>query len=197
MKRTKRIALTALLCTAPAVLTTSLRGQDGTGSGDRNIRHVLFISIDGMHALDLATCVKMATCPAIAQIAAQGLNYTNASTSKPSDSIPAMSAILTGGSPAVTGMYYDDAYNRSWFAPTNLTCSGTPGAVIDLKFAINLNADGTGGVDPANMPSHLLNGFCTPFLPHNMMLLNTVFEIVISFLEPTASSEKRPSYEFL
>src|SRR5437899_3011221 len=130
MKRTKRMALTVLLCTAPAIFTTSLRGQDGTGSGDQKIRHVLFISIDGMHALDLALCVKTGTCPAIAQIAAQGLNYSNASTSKPSDSIPATAAIFTGGSPAVTGMYYDDAYNRSWFAPSNTTCTGAPGTTF-------------------------------------------------------------------
>ena len=94
-------------------------------------------------------------------------------------------------------MYYDDAYNRSWYAPTNLTCSGTPGAVIDLKFAINLNPDGTGGVDPAKMPRQIVNGVCTPVLPHNMMRLNTVFEIVRSTLGRTAYSEKRPAYEFL
>ena len=69
--------------------------------------------------------------------------------------------------------------------------------MIDLKFAINLNPDGTGGVDPAKMPRQLVNGVCTPVLPHNMMRLNTVFEIVRSTLGRTAYSEKRPAYEFL
>src|SRR5438477_4701106 len=94
-------------------------------------------------------------------------------------------------------MYYDDAYNRAWFAPTNTTCSGTPGTTIDLKFAINLNPDGTGGVDPAKMPRQIVNNVCTPVLPHNMLRINTVFEIVRNTLGRTAYSEKRPAYEFL
>ena len=164
---------------------------------DHKIRRVLVISIDGMHALDMALWVKNHPTSALGKLSAQGINFTNASTTKPSDSIPSTVGIFTGGSPAVGGMYYDDAYNRSWFAPTNLTCTGTPGAMIDLKFAINLNPDGTGGVDPAKMPRQLVNGVCTPVLPHNMMRLNTVFEIVRYTLGRTAYSEKRPAYEFL
>ena len=164
---------------------------------DHKIRRVLVISIDGMHALDMALWVKNNPNSALGKLSVQGLNFTNASTTKPSDSIPSTVGIFTGGSPAVGGMYYDDAYNRSWFAPTNLTCSGTPGATIDLKFAINLNPDGTGGVDPAKMPRRLGNTGCTPVLPHNMMRLNTVFEVVKSTLGRTAYSEKRPAYEFL
>jgi hypothetical protein len=164
---------------------------------DHKIRRVLVISIDGMHALDMALWVKSHPTSALGMLSAQGVSYTNASTTKPSDSIPSTVGIFTGGSPASGGMYYDDAYNRAWFAPTNLTCSGTPGVVIDLKFAINLNPDGTGGVDPTKMPRQLVNGVCTPVLPHNMMRLNTVFEIVRSTLGRTAYSEKRPSYEFL
>jgi hypothetical protein len=141
---------------------------------DHKIRRVLVISIDGMHALDMALWVKGHPTSALGKLSAQGINFTNASTTKPSDSIPSTVGIFTGGSPAVGGMYYDDAYNRSWFAPSNLTCTGAPGAVIDLKFAINANPDGTGGVDPAKMPRQLVNGVCTPVLPHNMMRLNTV-----------------------
>jgi hypothetical protein len=145
----------------------------------------------------MALWVKNHPTSALGKLSAQGLNFTNASTTKPSDSIPATVGIFTGGSPAVGGMYYDDAYNRNWFAPSNLTCIGTPGALIDLKFAINLNPDGTGGVDPAKMPRQLVNGVCGPVLPHNMMRLNTVFEVVRSTLGRTAYSEKRPAYEFL
>ncbi len=47
------------------------------------------------------------------------------------------------------------------------------------------------------MPRQLVNGVCTPVLPHNMLRINTVFEIVKSTLGRTAFSEKRPSYEFL
>jgi Type I phosphodiesterase / nucleotide pyrophosphatase len=181
-----------LLCMTSAQFSTSALFAD-----DHKIRRVLVISIDGMHALDMGLWVKSHPTSALGKLSAQGVNYTNASTTKPGDSIPATVGIFTGGSAAIGGMYYDDAYNRAWFAPTNVTCSGTPGAVIDLKFAINLNPDGTGGVDPAKMPRQMVNGVCTPVLPHNMMRLNTVFEVVRSTLGPTAYSEKRPSYDFL
>src|SRR5262245_7192005 len=124
MKKTKQWA-TFLLGLA-AVLFTS-RGAHGD---DHKIRRVLVISIDGMHALDMALWVKNHPTSNLARLSAQGVNYTNASTTKPSDSIPATVGIFTGGSPAAGGMYYDDAYNRAWFAPTNLTCTGTPGMVI-------------------------------------------------------------------
>src|SRR5207244_13406546 len=95
---------------------------------------------------------------ALAGLTARGVNFTNASTTKPSDSVPATVGIFTGGSPAIAGMYYDDAYNRAWFAPTNLTCTGTPGTVIDLKQGINLTPDGTGGADPNQSPTRLAHG---------------------------------------
>jgi hypothetical protein len=192
MKRSKYIAVSTLFYMTSALFSTSTLLGD-----DHKIRRVLVISIDGMHALDMALWIKSHPTSALGNLSAQGVNYTNASTTKPGDSIPATVGIFTGGSAAIGGMYYDDAYNRAWFAPTNLTCSGTPGAVIDLKFAINLNPDGTGGVDPKKMPRQIINGVCTPVLPHNMMRLNTVFEVVRSTLGPTAYSEKRPSYDFL
>src|SRR5580765_2136135 len=186
----------AIRC-APAMLglLTMLFGTKFAYGDDHKIRRVLVISVDGMHALDMALWVKRYPTSALGKLSAQGVNYTNASTTKPSDSIPSTVGIFTGGSPAVGGMYYDDAYNRAWFTPGNLTCSGTPGTLIDLKFAINLNPDGTGGVDPAKMPRQMVNGVCTPVLPHNMIRLNTVFEVVRS-LGLTAYSEKRPAYEF-
>ena len=78
------------------------------------------ISIDGMHAVDYKNCVDgIATvnggtpyCPALAELGKHGVNYVAASTSKPSDSFPGLTAIVTGGSPALTGVYYDVAYSR-------------------------------------------------------------------------------------
>src|SRR5260370_24853971 len=115
MKTTRSIAVTSLLCLSPALFTSALYADD-----DAKVSRVLVISIDGMHSLDLALWVKNNPTSALAQLAARGMNYTNASTTKPSDSIPATAAIFTRGSPAVTGMYYDHAYNRALVAPTNL-----------------------------------------------------------------------------
>jgi len=192
MKQSKRIASSTMLCLIPALLTTAALADD------HKIRSVLVISVDGMHALDFALFIKNNPSSALAGLAARGVNFTNASSTKPSDSIPSTVGIFTGGSPAIGGMYYDDAYNRAWFAPTNTTCTGPAGAVIDLKQGINAAPiDGSGGVDPNKVPRQLLNGVCTPVLPHNMMRLNTVFEVVRSVGGRTAYSEKRPSYDFL
>lgn len=154
------------------------------------------ISLDGMHSLDLALWIKNNPDSALAQLARRGMNFTNASTTKPSDSIPATAGIFTGGSPAVSGMYYDDAYNRAWF-PAGSNCIGTPGAVIDLKQGINLAPDGSAGIDPAKLPMQLVSGVCQPVFPHNMLRVNTIFEVVRSARRRTAYWEKRPSYELL
>ena len=89
------------------------------------IKHVLLISVDGMHAVDFANCANGIStvnngepyCPALAALGKTGVNYVAASTSKPSDSFPGLIAIVTGGSPALTGIYYDVAYARNLDAP--------------------------------------------------------------------------------
>ena len=53
------------------------------------------------------------------------INYVAASTSKPSDSFPGLTAIITGGSPALTGVYYDVAYSpRFARGPATTTGNG-------------------------------------------------------------------------
>jgi hypothetical protein len=179
------------------MLLSTLLSTTAAFGDDKKVRRVIVISLDGMHSLDLALWTKNHPTSALAQLSARGMNYTNASTTKPSDSIPGTVGMFTGGSPAVAGMYYDDAWHRGWFAPSNTTCTGAPGTVVDLKQGINLNLDGTGGVDPLKMPRQLVNGVCTPVLPHNMMRVNTIFEVLKLKNNRTAYSEKRPAYEFL
>ena len=41
-----------------------------------------------------------------------GAEYTNAHTSDPSDSDPGGTALMTGGDPRATGVYYDVEYNH-------------------------------------------------------------------------------------
>src|SRR5436305_2060695 len=73
----------------------SQENQNRTG-----IRHVLLISIDGMHALDFINCAQGISgvnggkpyCPNLAALAATGVNYLEASASKPSDSFPGLMA---------------------------------------------------------------------------------------------------------
>src|SRR6516164_2685365 len=96
------------------------------------IQHVLLISVDGMHAVDFLNCANGIStandaqpyCPNIAALGQTGVNYVAASTSKPSDSFPGLTAIVTGGSPALTGVYYDVAYSRDYNAPATTTGNG-------------------------------------------------------------------------
>jgi Type I phosphodiesterase / nucleotide pyrophosphatase len=97
------IALTAAMCWAPPA-NADERGHINNWNG---IRHVLLISIDGMHALDYANCVNAGTCPALAALGKTGVNYTRTSSSKPSDSAPGLMALVTGGTPRTVGVFYD------------------------------------------------------------------------------------------
>src|ERR1700739_2790877 len=99
------------------------------------IKHVLLISVDGMHAVDFTNCANGIStvnhgapyCPALAALAKTGINYVAASTSKPSDSFPGLTAIVTGGRPAPTGAHYHVAYSRNYDAPLNTTGNGVAG----------------------------------------------------------------------
>ena len=87
-------------------------------------RHVLLISIDGMHELDFENCVASNTCPNLKALRASGVSYTRTSTSKPSDSFPGLMAIVTGGTPKLVGAYYDVAYDRVLAPPAADTGNG-------------------------------------------------------------------------
>src|SRR5215472_11239910 len=95
-------------------------------AGDFGGKHVLLISIDGMHALDFQNCVTNHTCKNLATLGTQGVTYPNTSTAKPSDSFPGLMAIVTGGSPVSVGAWYDVAYDRILAPPTIETGNGNP-----------------------------------------------------------------------
>ena len=46
-----------------------------------------------------------------------------------SDSFPGLLALVTGGSPVTTGLFYDVSYDRAIFDPTNTTCTGGAGNI--------------------------------------------------------------------
>jgi hypothetical protein len=180
------------------LLSLGVSPAHGEDSANGKIHHVLLISLDGMHSLDMANFIKGHPQSALAQLAATGVNYTAASTTKPSDSFPSMVGIVTGGTPAVTGIYYDDAYNRA-LSPPGSNCT-TVGTAIDLKEGIDINPaapDGGGGIDPAKLPLDPKKG-CSPVYPHNLLRVNTIFEVIRGSKGGyTAYSEKRPSYDIL
>ena len=94
-----------------SLLSTCAGAQDRDHDWDHSsIRHVLLISIDGMHAVDFLNCSSgIATinsgtpyCPNLAALGTTGVNYVGASTSKPSDSFPGLMSIVTGATPRRT-----------------------------------------------------------------------------------------------
>lgn len=128
LKPMKFFALAAILAASTAVLTAQDRDHDHDWDHGP-IRHVLLISIDGMHAVDFLNCSKgMAGvnggepwCPHLASLRSEGVNYVAASTSKPSDSFPGLMSIVTGASPRTMGVYYDVAFDRSLDGPMKMT----------------------------------------------------------------------------
>jgi hypothetical protein len=177
---------------------------------DGPIKRVLLISIDGMHALDFANCAHGVNggpsyCPNIAELAERGVNYTQTSASKPSDSFPGLTALVTGGSPRSTGAFYDVSYDRSLSPPKVTTPYGIPGGQcpgqigtqvgFDEEIDIDLTKiDAGGGINPDYLPRDPKN-HCAPVYPHQFIRVNTLFEVVKAAGGYTAWSDKHQSYE--
>ena len=126
----QRFPLAAIVA---ALLTAAACAQDGGDAlANSSIKHVLLISIDGMHALDFKNCSHGIAgandgrpyCPNLAELATTGVNYVGANTSKPSDSFPGLMNIVTGATPRTMGVYYDVAYDRSLDGPAVATWYG-------------------------------------------------------------------------
>src|SRR6476659_4156655 len=108
-----------------ALLATSLAAQRRTAAAD--VKHVLLLSVDGLHALDVSRFVASHPSSALAELSRHGTTYTSARTPVHSDSFPGLLALVTGGLPVTHGIFYDVSYDREIFDPTNTTCSGAPG----------------------------------------------------------------------
>jgi len=173
---------------------------------DHHVRHVLLISVDGLHALDLANYVAAHKDSTLAALSQHGVTYTNNSTSTPSDSFPGLAALVTGGSPTTTGLWYDDTYNRALSPPAlsdglgdpGGACPGQVGTIVAWDEAVDKDLtrlDGGGGLDPQYLVRDPRNG-CRTLLPHEYLRVNTIFEVVHSHGGLTAWTDKHPSYEW-
>ncbi len=175
--------------------------NDENGDG-RQIKHVLLISVDGLHALDVANYVAAHPNSALATLASHGVTYSNARTPANSDSFPGLLALVTGGSPISHGLFYDVSYNRSIFDPTNTTCTGQPGNMQVFDESI----DQYSGTPPVSLnkininalPNHRdEDGNCVRYFPHNAMKSNTIFEVVKAAGGRTAWADKHPAYDLV
>ncbi len=216
----------ALLSLAAALSMGTATAQTNSDFLQGRIKRVLLISIDGMHAVDFLNCSKGISainngapyCPALAALGKTGLNYVAASTTKTSDSFPGLIGIVTGGSPAYTGIYYDVAYSRNYDAPAKTTGNGlgagpcTPfaaptGTTSEYEEGIDIDQTKLNGGAPgasltdgtiASIDSKRLirdpNNGCNPVWPWDFVRANTIFSVIHQAGGYAAWSDKHPAY---
>lgn len=227
MKASRRVLAGVAMALLLASSTLSA-AADTSPVGSGKIKHVLLLSIDGMHAVDFYNCANGIAganggapyCPNLAALSRTGINYVATVSSKPSDSFPGLAAIVTGGSPKSTGLYYDVAYDRSLDAPAVTTGTGlaagpcTPyavptGTTTDYDQGIEYNDTqlnggapgasmtdgGIASIDPGKLVRDPAMG-CAPVYPWNFVRTNTIFSVVHAAGGYTAWIDKHASYSF-
>lgn len=215
----------SLIMTAATISNATPSRAYAEGEGD-GIHHVLLVSIDGMHAVDYLNCSRGIStvnggkpyCPNLAELGETAVNYLDTSTSRPSDSFPGLTAIISGASPRTAGAYYDVAYDRVLAPPTILTGNGVAGGTCipgmpngtrtEYEEGIDKNqqyvngidgistANGDGGVnsiDPLKLIRDPYDG-CKPVYPWNFVRTNTIFGVAHAAGLYTAWSDKHPAY---
>ena len=223
MKHRPVRALAASLLASSFLASAVALADDDRPAVEPHYKHVLLISVDGMHAVDLKNWIASHPNGNFAKLATHGVRYPGAYTTGPSDSYPGMLAQVTGGTPKTAGLFYDDSYDRreypskAFYTSQGLTdpgCTGQAGAELtnfeeldrSYNFSTALVADYTGGgtlgqvytqLDPDNMQRKLVDGKCVPVFPHEYVRDNTIFEIIKAAGRRTVWSDKHPAYEDL
>jgi hypothetical protein len=181
----------------PAMAPAAQAAKIQPAQGKASVSRVLLISVDGLHSVDLANYIRTHPNSAMAQLSMNGVTYTSASTSDPSDSFPGLLTEVTGGTPKSTGVYYDDSYDRSLSAPgSNCSAQGTE---VVYDESVDMNSDlinGGGGINPDALPRDPANG-CQPLYPHSFLRVNTIFEVVKAAGLRTAWSDKHLAYDLV
>lgn len=199
-----RILLSVIACCVVGLAHAD--SDDGLIRSGHQVKHVLLISVDGLHALDLSNYVATHPDSTLADLSRHGVTYTNTSTSSPSDSFPGLASLVTGGSPVTTGLWYDDTYNRALSPPQETDGLGNPGGSCPGKIGTNVawdeavdidltRLDGGGGLNPKFLVRDPKRG-CKTILPHEYLRVNTIFEVVRAGGGRTAWTDKHPSYEW-
>ena len=193
----------SLVLTVCFSLFTSLLTFASDNSEEKGpvVRHVLLLSVDGLHALDVAKYVAAHPHSALAELVSHGTTYSDANTPQNSDSFPGLLALVTGGSPVTSGLFYDVSYDRTIFDPTNTTCTGSAGNMMVFDESVDkYNAQNVSlnVIDPAKLPRHIdEHGNCVALWPHSALRTNTIFEVVKGAGGRTAWEDKHPAYDLV
>ena len=191
------------------------RRTDGNRHPNQSaIKHVLLISVDGLHQSDLAWYDANHPDSELAKLTAAGAEYTSAHTPIPSDSDPGMTAQMTGGNPRTTGVYYDDEYNHALLPAGTTSCHGQPtGAQVIYDSPDDIDptrldaGQGLSGLPGSilqmtGQPQNLLLAStfpvdprtCQPVTPNEYLKVNTIFNVAHDAGLLTAWSDKHPIY---
>jgi type I phosphodiesterase/nucleotide pyrophosphatase len=190
-------------------------GGRGDGlHGHGSVKHVLLISLDGLHQSDLRWFVRNNPGSELAALTHGGAQYSHAQTPVPSDSDPGMTAQMTGGDPRTTGVFYDVEYNHSLLEAGTTACHGQPtGADVVYDSPDDVNStrldagQGLAGLpgsilNMTSRPQDLLNpatfpvdpATCKPISPSSYLKVNTIFNVAHDAGLRTAWSDKHPVY---
>jgi hypothetical protein len=183
-----------------AVSAPFLNAQSTATPPSGKFKRVLLISVDGLHALDVANYVNNNPHSALAELSRHGITYSNARTPANSDSFPGLLALVTGGSPISHGLFYDVSYDRTIFDPTNTSCSGNGGGnfmVFDESIDKYVGGVSQDVIDPTKLPNRLVNGNCVRMFPHDAIRTNTIFEVAKAAGGVTAWADKHPAYDIV
>jgi hypothetical protein len=140
---------------------------------DHPAARILLLSVDGLHAFDLANWIASRPQSALAQLSRRGVTYTNAHTPA-ADPVAGLLALTTGGTPISTGIITSDGYDRS-LSPAGSACK-----TIGTELALNT------GSDPSKPIALDGRNSCRPLAPHDLMRVNTMFEVAREKVGPTA-----------
>jgi hypothetical protein len=126
--------------------------------------------------------------------------YSNVMGTQPSDSFPGTVALYTGTTPRVSGVWYDDVWDRSLYSYAS-NCTGPPGFEVLNDETIDINStalDGGGAFNLTHLSYEKTSwGSCAYLLPHNFIRTKTIFEVVRENGGFTKLTDKHPAYEIL
>ena len=218
--RLTAIAAVSVCAVAIPVAAVSARPTHGPSMPDgwhhhqHTIKHVLLVSVDGLHQSDLEWYISNHPNSELATLANGGAEYASAHTPVPSDSDPGMTAQMTGGNPKTTGIYYDDEYNHDLFPPGTTNCTGKPpGSPVEYDSPMDINANSLdAGQGLKGLPGSILQMTSTPqdllvpstlpvdpttcksIYPNQYLKVNTIFNVAHDAGLVTAWSDKHPVY---
>jgi arylsulfatase A-like enzyme len=168
-------------------------------------KHVLVISIDGLHNSDLNAASLQSSLTNIKRLQSQGITYSNAFSAAPSDSFPGELNYITGANPGTTGVFYDKSYTDALYAPGTTAAQIAAGTVkpgTTVEFAENVDTtwptggtlvgftDGTKAFDISQLP---VDSKGNPVYPNQYLKTNTIFDVATAAGLTTAWSDKHPA----